>query len=111
MTINGPAPTILAMFLNAAIDQQADRFREEHGRPPGPPEFASLKARRLGMDVPISLALILASAISLFETFKGGEHAYFDAAVSLLFLLLIAGIPVYVVVTRRKDRLQLGRPG
>jgi methylmalonyl-CoA mutase len=47
MTINGPAPTILAMFLNAAIDQQADRFRQEHGRPPGPPEFAALRARTL----------------------------------------------------------------
>ena len=32
MTINGPAPTILAMFLNTAIDQQIDRFRNEHGR-------------------------------------------------------------------------------
>jgi Cu2+-exporting ATPase len=50
--------------------------------------LASLKARRLGMDVPISLALILASAISLFETIKGGHHAYFDAAVSLCFFLL-----------------------
>ena len=51
--------------------------------------YASLKARRLGMDVPISLALILSSVISLFETIKGGEHAYFDAAVSLCFFLLI----------------------
>ena len=33
MTINGPAPTILAMFLNTAIDQRLDRFRSEHGRP------------------------------------------------------------------------------
>ena len=50
--------------------------------------LASLRARRLGMDVPISLALILASSISLFETIKGGHHAYFDAAVSLCFFLL-----------------------
>ena len=50
--------------------------------------WQSLRARRLGMDVPISLALILASSISLFETIKGGHHAYFDAAVSLCFFLL-----------------------
>ena len=40
------------------------------------------------MDVPISLALILASSISLYETVQGGHHAYFDAAVSLCFFLL-----------------------
>ncbi|OGA02014.1 MAG: methylmalonyl-CoA mutase, partial [Betaproteobacteria bacterium RIFCSPLOWO2_02_FULL_64_12] len=34
MTINGPAPTILAMFLNAAIDQQVDKFRSDNGREP-----------------------------------------------------------------------------
>ncbi len=34
MTINGPAPTILAMYLNAAIDQQQDRFRADNGREP-----------------------------------------------------------------------------
>ncbi|MCK9988986.1 MAG: isobutyryl-CoA mutase, partial [Azoarcus sp.] len=32
MTINGPAPMILAMFLNAAIDQQIEKFREQNGR-------------------------------------------------------------------------------
>jgi P-type Cu2+ transporter len=59
----------------------------------GQPFFTSalgaLRAGRLGMDVPISLALILASAISLFETIKGGDHAYFDAAVMLCFFLLL----------------------
>ncbi|MCB2094056.1 MAG: cadmium-translocating P-type ATPase [Rhodobacteraceae bacterium] len=50
--------------------------------------WASLKARRLGMDVPISLALILSAAMSLYETFAHGQHAYFDAAVSLCFFLL-----------------------
>ncbi len=50
--------------------------------------WASLRAGRLGMDVPISLALILASGISLFETLNSGDHAYFDAAVMLTFFLL-----------------------
>lgn len=49
----------------------------------------SLRAGRLGMDVPISLALILATTISLFETIKGGHQAYFDAAVMLCFFLLL----------------------
>ena len=49
----------------------------------------SLRARRLGMDVPISLAIILASGISVYETMHSGHHAYFDAAVMLTFFLLV----------------------
>ncbi len=41
------------------------------------------------MDVPISLGVILALSISIFEAFNQGEHAFFDAAVMLLFFLLI----------------------
>lgn len=59
------------------------------GRPFFASAFRSLKAGRLGMDVPISLALILASAISIYETAHSGHHAYFDAAVMLCFFLLI----------------------
>ena len=44
MTINGPAPTILAMFLNTAIDQQLDRFRDEHGREPDAGEAEKVRA-------------------------------------------------------------------
>ena len=44
MTINGPAPTILAMFLNTAIDQQIDRFRNDNGRTPTDEEIAKIRA-------------------------------------------------------------------
>jgi len=47
MTINGPAPTILAMFLNTAIDQQGDRFADENGRPPSSEEAAEIRGRVL----------------------------------------------------------------
>ena len=44
MTINGPAPTILAMFMNTAIDQNIDKFRVEHGREPDEHEHARIQA-------------------------------------------------------------------
>jgi methylmalonyl-CoA mutase len=47
MTINGPAPTILAMFLNTAIDQQLDRFRADQGREPTADEAADIRVRTL----------------------------------------------------------------
>jgi isobutyryl-CoA mutase len=47
MTINGPAPTILAFFLNTAIDQSLDRFRAERGRELSPEEAAEVRARTL----------------------------------------------------------------
>jgi len=51
--------------------------------------FTALAAGRLNMDVPITLAVVLATSVSLFETVAGGRHAYFDAAVGLLFFLLV----------------------
>jgi Cu2+-exporting ATPase len=50
--------------------------------------WGALKARRTNMDVPISIGVILAGALSLFETITGGAHAYFDSAVMLIFFLL-----------------------
>jgi isobutyryl-CoA mutase len=44
MTINGPAPAVLAMFLNTAIDQRLDRFREEEGREPDAAEAEEIRA-------------------------------------------------------------------
>jgi Cu2+-exporting ATPase len=50
--------------------------------------LTALSAWRLNMDVPISLAIILAAGMSLYETAMSGRHAYFDAALSLTFFLL-----------------------
>ncbi|WUR12975.1 methylmalonyl-CoA mutase family protein [[Empedobacter] haloabium] len=44
MTINGPAPTILAMFMNTAIDQQIDKFARDQGRQPTDEEAAQIRA-------------------------------------------------------------------
>jgi len=43
MTINGPAPSILAMFMNTAIDQNIDKFKTENGREPTETETAKIK--------------------------------------------------------------------
>lgn len=48
----------------------------------------ALRVRRLNMDVPIVLAILLALVTSLWETALSGEHAYFDAALTLTFFLL-----------------------
>jgi len=47
MTINGPAPTILAMYMNAAIDQQLDQFRSENGTAPNDDQYRTIKALAL----------------------------------------------------------------
>ena len=44
MTINGPAPIILAMFLNAAIDQQIDKFKSENGKEPAQEQSDQIRA-------------------------------------------------------------------
>jgi len=51
--------------------------------------IAALANGRTNMDVPITLGVLLASGMSLVETIRGGEHAYFDSAITLLFFLLI----------------------
>ncbi|SDI61277.1 fused isobutyryl-CoA mutase/GTPase IcmF [Alteribacillus bidgolensis] len=47
MTINGPAPIILAMFMNTAIDQQVERFEKENERKPTAEEYENMKAQTL----------------------------------------------------------------
>lgn len=51
--------------------------------------WRALRHGRTNMDVPISLGVLLAFGMSVYETVQHGPHAYFDAAISLLFFLLI----------------------
>jgi P-type Cu2+ transporter len=59
----------------------------------GQPFFSSawqaLKRLRTNMDVPISLAILLSTTMSLYQTIRGSDQVYFDASVTLLFFLLI----------------------
>ena len=64
--------------------------------------FAAIKHHRLNMDVPISLGVLLATGMSLFESLVGGGDAYFDAAVSLLFFLLIGRTLDYMMRSRAR---------
>jgi len=51
--------------------------------------WRALRRGRTNMDVPISIGVLLAFAMSVYETLHHGAHAYFDASISLLFFLLI----------------------
>jgi Cu2+-exporting ATPase len=51
--------------------------------------FRALRTRNVNMDVPISIGVTLALGMSVVETFRHAEHAYFDAAIMLLTFLLV----------------------
>jgi len=74
------------------------------GRPFFASAWTALSHKRTNMDVPISIGVILASALSVYETVTGGPHAYFDGAVMLLFFLL-AGRALDAVM---RDRARSG---
>ena len=76
----------LLHWISAAIALPAVAYA---GRPFFSSAVEALRAGRVNMDVPISLAVTLAAAMSLAETVQSGVHVFFDAAVSLLFFLLI----------------------
>lgn len=82
----GPATRTLMHWFSALIAMPAIVYA---GRPFFRSALSALKARTTNMDVPISLAVLLASGMSLVETMNQGKHAYFDSAVMLLFFLLI----------------------
>lgn len=72
------------------------------GRPFFRSALASLARGQANMDVPITLGILLALGLSVYEAIEGGRYAYFDAAVSLPFLLLIGRYLDHLL--RRKAR-------
>lgn len=82
----GPATRTLMMWLSAVIGAPCAVYA---GMPFFTSAWRSLRVGRANMDVPISIGVVLTLAISFVETVLRGRDAYFDAAVSLLFLLLI----------------------
>ena len=82
----GPATRDLMHWISALIVLPAVLFCI---RPFARSAFAALRSGRTNMDVPITLGVTLATAMSLAETMRSGEWAYFDSAITLLFFLLI----------------------
>ena len=82
----GEATRTFLHWLSALVVLPAVAYA---GRPFFQSAAAALAKRRTNMDVPISLAVILASGMSLAETIRGAEHVYFDSAITLVFFLLI----------------------
>ena len=84
----GAADSTRQLFhlISAAIAVPAVAFA---GRPFYVSALAALRGGHLNMDVPISLAILLATGVSVVDTLAGsGGHAWFDAALSLTFFLL-----------------------
>ncbi len=73
-------------WLAAAIALPAVTYA---GRPFFRSAWTALKVWRVNMDVPISLAVLLATGMSVWQTWSNADEVYFDAAVSLLLFLLI----------------------
>ncbi|MDD7911095.1 cation-translocating P-type ATPase [Pseudovibrio exalbescens] len=72
------------------------------GRPFFRSAIIAIKSRRLNMDVPISIGVLLATGLSVVQTFQSAKHAYFDSAVMLLFFLLAGRYLDHMM--RRKTR-------
>ncbi|MTD92752.1 copper-translocating P-type ATPase [Hyphomicrobium sp. xq] len=81
-----PATTSLFHWLSALFAMPATAYAAQ---PFFRSALAALRAGQLNMDVPISLGIVLALGMSLFQTIRGTDQVYFDAAISLTFFLLI----------------------
>ncbi|HYS46762.1 MAG TPA: cation transporter, partial [Rhizomicrobium sp.] len=73
------------------------------GRPFFHSAWRAIAARSANMDLPISLALLLALGLSVYQTAQGGTHTYFDAAVMLIFLLLVGRYLDFRLRDRARD--------
>ena len=73
------------------------------GRPFYRSAWSALRHGRTNMDVPITIGVSLACAVSLYETITHGPHAYFDGAVMLLFFLLAGRFLDGVMRARAED--------
>lgn len=82
----GAGTRTLFHWLSALIALPAIAYA---GRPFFRAAWGALWARHVTMDVPISIGVLLAAAMSVQQTIAGAQHAYFDAAIGLLFFLLI----------------------
>jgi Cu2+-exporting ATPase len=82
----GPATRDLLRWISALIALPAIAYA---GQPFFGSAFAALRAGRTNMDVPISVGVTLAAALSLWETARSGPDAYFESVVMLLFFLLV----------------------
>lgn len=94
-----PETRDLFHWLSALIALPAAAFA---GQPFFASAFRALRARRTNMDVPISIGVLLALGVSVYQTATHAEHAYFDSAIMLLFFLLAGR--VLDMTMRRKTR-------
>jgi Cu2+-exporting ATPase len=85
----GPATMALLHWVSALIAMPAIAYA---GRPFFASALAALRQRRTNMDVPISVGVLLVTGMSLAQTMQGGDHTYFDSAVTLLFFLLVGRV-------------------
>jgi Cu2+-exporting ATPase len=82
----GQATIDLMHFASAAIALPVIVYA---ARPFFASAFKAIKAKRMNMDLAISVAIFLACLVSLLESFNSAKHVYFDSAVMLIFFLLI----------------------
>lgn len=76
------------------------------GRPFYTSAIKALRSGQLNMDVPISLAILLATAMSIHESLTDGKDAYFDAATMLLFFLLIGRTLDHIMRARARGAVK-----